>query len=104
MISDIEKDVLEWHSKTFPKATIRAIVDKMYEEWREFDDEACRSGMDIFDGESAEEFVDMCIVFIAGRNKLNLSPLSELIRNKLEINKKRSWGKETENGDRPRVK
>ena len=43
------------------------------------------------DRDIEEEFVDCCIVFISRQAKGKRKPLSQLISEKLEINKKRKW-------------
>jgi len=100
----VEKEVVEWHRETFPAATIDAIEIKFHEETIEFCDAAGDESGEIFNDESMEEFADMCIVYMAGLAKLGKPFLTSLIAAKLAINKGREWGKETENGDRPRVK
>jgi hypothetical protein len=100
---DIENQVMEWHRKTFPNATFDAIAMKFEEEYEEFCN-AIDFTDSFFQPETREEFADMCIVYMAGLNKLGLPSLSQLISDKLEINKKRKLGKETKNGDRPRKK
>lgn len=92
----IEQKVIEWHQKTFPNATILAIVEKLKEEIPElFETE------DLED--TIEEIADVAIVCIAFLNRLGTT-LSEEIERKLFINKTREWGKELPNGDRPRIK
>jgi hypothetical protein len=102
--NDVEKQVIEWHKTTFPRASTDAIFNKFSEEMMEFEDEILVSMPNIFEGKTAEEFVDMIIVFMAARAKHNLPPLSELIAQKLEVNKNRAWGNETPSGDRTRAK
>ena len=98
-LEGIEKQVAEWHREVFPSATIQAIVNKFYEEYEEFNS----TGI-LFTKENMEEFADMCIVYMAALNKIGLPSLSQLISDKLEINKKRIWRNEKANGGRPRVK
>jgi len=104
MFEDIEQEVITWHRKTFKNATMEAMVDKFAEELEELEDAFMDEPKHVFIDNSAEEFVDMCIVFMAARAKLRAPSLASLIRDKLEINKDRVWGKETETGDRPRDK
>ena len=103
-LSEVEKQVVEWHQGCFPKASIDAIFNKFSEEFEEFQVEYYMQRPDIFDGAAAEEFADMCIVYMSGCAKLNLPSLTQLIAAKLEINKGRMWGSETSNGDRVREK
>jgi phosphoribosyl-ATP pyrophosphohydrolase len=94
---DIEKEVLEWHRKTFPNATNQAVYEKLWEEVDELK-QSCIDSNNI-----AGEIADVCIVSITLLDRFGMS-LSEIIKDKLEINKRRNWGEETENGDRPRIK
>ena len=97
-IEDIEQEVLTWHRETFPRATDMAVIKKFTEEVREL-----YESVFLDEGETPDELADVCITAIAmlGRHELKLS---SVIREKLAINKSRTWGEETENGDRPRVK
>jgi hypothetical protein len=56
--------------------------------------------------EYLNEVADVIITHIALINKASNGEynLSDIVRHKLNINKKRVWGPEIENGDRPRVK
>lgn len=102
---DIERDVLKWHKNTFPNATIEAVQEKLEEEVGEFF-EVVEKRDDAKPVEYWDELADVIIVNMVFVNKTSNGEicLADIIRRKLEINKKRQWGKETENGDRPRVK
>lgn len=95
-MENTEQDVIDWHKETFPKSTIVAIHDKLLEEILELQDST-----DVRD--IVDEIADVAIVSIVLLNRFNTS-LSKQVRKKLEINKNRTWGTETTNGDRPRVK
>jgi len=103
-LEGVEKEVVAWHRKTFPNATVEAISDKFDEESGEFFDVVLHNGLNYFSDEAAAEFADKCIVYMAGLAKLGKPSLTSLIAAKLAINKGREWGAESENGDRPRVK
>lgn len=98
----IEKDIAEWHKETFPNATQGAILGKVREEAGELLDATYRGTII----EVLEEFADVFITISAfiSRSEINWLSLEDIIEAKLNVNKKRQWGKETENGDRPRVK
>jgi len=98
MIENIEKEVLNWQSSTFPNATKQAIFDKLHEEVGELYQETF-----LLHSKTAEEIADVAIVSISLLNRMGTS-LSAVIAAKLAINKDRTWGAETENGDRPRVR
>lgn len=102
-LEDTEKEVISFHRETFPNATIKAIAEKFDEEFDEFYSE-CLDTLDVFADSAMVEFADMCIVYMAGLDRIGKTTLSALIQAKLEINKSRVWGKETENGDKPRDK
>jgi len=104
-LHDIEKEVVAWHRETFPNATMQAITAKFDEEIHEMADEiVADDGDNIFCDAAAAEFADMCIVYMAGLDRLGKPSLSSLIAAKLAVNKGREWGPETPSGDRPRVK
>ena len=98
-MEDIEKEVLSWHKKTFPNATNMAIENKLEEELIELEDRLIECNI----GESKKEIADVAIVAITLLNRYGTS-LLEQIRDKLEINKGRTWGEEDSQGDRPRFK
>ncbi len=93
----IQDEVIEWHSKTFPNATHGAIIDKLIEEATEL------SEVDGEAQETCDEIADVVIVACSLLGRWGLK-LDDIVRAKLEINSKRAWGDEIENGDRPRVK
>jgi len=95
-MENIEKAVLKWHKETFSNATVHAITNKLDEEIGEY-----QRSQDIEN--MIEELADIAIVSITLLDRLGTSLSSEISR-KLEINKKRVWGAETENGNRLRVK
>ena len=96
----IQKEVVDWHQETFPVATLKAITDKMEEELVETLDEV-RNGTD--KNALAAELSDVVIVACSLLERLGID-FESAIRNKLETNKKRTWGPENSEGDRPRVK
>ena len=102
---DIEHKILEWHNLTFPRATNRAIIDKLQEEIQEAMESLVFGNLQQLLEECADIFIVACS--LAARRDLfedNVMSMSRVIADKLEVNKRRIWGKETENGDRPRVK
>lgn len=104
-MTDIEQGIIAWHKETFPNATLDAKIDKLKEEVAELNGE-------LFFAEDLqsvlEEVADVFIVAVAiaaSRDHFeeNVS-MSRVIADKMEVNRRRTWGNETENGDRPRVK
>jgi len=93
IIEDIEKEVLEWHRATFPRANGEAINKKFFEEVKEL--YASLRG----EGNTIEELADVCIVGIVLLDRIG-SSLSECISNKMAINKARTWGPEQPDGNR----
>jgi len=98
-MDELQKEIVKWHKETFPNATKKAIEDKLAEECGELTSAA----FFLTDDHVADEGADVVIVLCSLLDRMNLS-LETIVRRKLEINKKRTWGKETSNGDRPRVK
>ena len=94
----LQVDVELWHIKTFPKANNKAILDKAFEEIREFTAEAVH-GYD----EMYEEAADIVLVFMALFARNNKS-LEKEVRLKFDINQSRAWGKEDKNGGKERIK
>lgn len=92
-MENIEKQVIEWHRKQFPWATMEDIYNKFEEEYGEFDLANFETGS-YFSNESIKEFTDMCIVFMAGLAKSGKPPLAEHIAKKLAINKNRKWNED----------
>jgi NTP pyrophosphatase (non-canonical NTP hydrolase) len=104
-MDSIEKDVLEWHRETFPRATLDAIQDKLQEELKEF--------IEVVKGKEKykpvdywDELADVIIVNMVYVNRSSNGEvtLEDIVRRKLEINKERTWGSELPDGSRPRVK
>lgn len=95
----LEKEIVVWHVVTFPRASFRACMNKLCEEFDEFVD-AVESGM----GKSAicEEAADVRIVLEAILGRFFGTTTTEEARKKMKINIKREWGQENELGDRPR--
>ena len=94
----IEKLVTDWHLETFPNATNKAILDKAYEEIREFQAESIHG----YDG-MFNEAADIAIVLIALCSR-NGKSLSDLISHKMEINKLRVFENEDSEGGKWRSK
>jgi len=93
----IEQEIKDWHIATFPNANNKAILDKAFEEMREFTAEAVHGYDDMY-----EEAADVVIVLIALFERNNRH-LLEYVHHKMEVNKKRIWGEEDKNGGKPRV-
>ncbi len=100
-MSTMQDDILIWHKSTFPNATKDAIFDKLCEEHMELADELAKDVVNV--GELLDEVADVYIVATSLANKFGVS-LDGFIRSKMVINKKRTWGDEIANGDRPRNK
>jgi len=82
-MTKIEKEVLKWHKATFPNATVKDIADKLLEEIGEVLSAKTNN-------ELKEEIADVAIVAIALLDRFGTS-LSEEIKTKHAINKKRVW-------------
>ena len=103
-MENLENKIIEWHKATFPNATFLAKRKKLLEE-------CCELITALHFGniqEALEEAADVFIVAVSlamDRKEFeeNVS-MSLIIADKLEVNKKRQWGSEDKNGDRPRVK
>jgi NTP pyrophosphatase (non-canonical NTP hydrolase) len=105
----IEKEIAEWHRETFPNATQEAILDKLMEETAELVDAVRQADKRYHLGNVFDifyEFADVFIVFVALLDRVSIGKISveDIVMAKLAVNKKRQWGEETANGDRPRVK
>jgi len=89
-MTELEKDIVAWHKKTFPNATIENVVDKIEEEILEYEQELFSSSQSVL--RMAEELADVFIVAIRWFDMHDMS-LSEEVARKLEINKGRVWDK-----------
>jgi len=101
---DIEHKILEWHSETFPNATLKAVIEKLKEEVMEAHYSLAFNDLQSALEECADVFIVACAV--AARRDLfedNVS-MSRVIADKLAVIKARTWGPEDSEGDRPRVK
>jgi len=96
----LQDKIVKWHYVTFPNASIRAIEEKLIEELEELDHAITVTGNK---KEIIEEIADVVIVACSWLARYGLD-FEQTVLHKLEINKGREWGKETENGDRPREK
>jgi len=93
----LQDQIVEWHISTFPNATTKAIEDKLIEELEEL-----RLAVQFAnDSAIAEEIADVVIVACSWLARYGLE-FEQVVLDKLEINKWRKWGREIENGDRPR--
>ena len=95
---DIETTIKNWHVETFPNANKKAILEKAYEEIREFESESIHNYDAMY-----EEAADVAIVLYALCSRHGRS-LTDLIEKKMEINKNRVWTNEDKNGGKSRVK
>jgi len=96
----LQDKIVKWHRATFPNASIRAIKNKLHEELNELDYAITVNGNK---KEIVEEIADVVIVSCSLLARYGLD-FEQTVLHKLEINKGREWGRETENGDRPREK
>jgi len=95
----LQDKIVKWHYVTFPNATNSAIEDKLVEELEEL-----RLAIQFANVTGiAEEIADVVIVACSWLARHGLD-FEQTVLHKLEINKGREWGRETENGDRPREK
>ena len=95
----LQDQIVKWHRATFPNATTKAIEDKLIEELEEL-----RLAVQFANNSAiAEEIADVVIVACSWLARHDLD-FEQTVLHKLEINKGREWGRETENGDRPREK
>ena len=102
----MEKSIVAWQKKTFPKANEKAIRKKLKEEVKELL-KALNSNAMIT--EILVEVSDIFIVaaFLANKGaekSQNSVSLTSTIKWKMRVNKARKWGKEDCNGDRKREK
>ena len=95
----MQKQIVSWHNETFPNATEKAIENKLVEEAKELIEAICFCESPAI----VEEVADVIIVASALLGRWEVDLETEVLR-KLEINKSREWGIETQNGDRPRRK
>ncbi len=100
-MNSIQKEVVNWHSDTFPNATTHAIQDKLKEEAQELIDALNTMPLDARD--ISLEVADVIIAASALFNRWDID-LDQVVLNKLAVNRERAWGKELPNGDRPREK
>jgi hypothetical protein len=99
------KSIIEWHEQTFPDATLEGQIEKFYDELAEYNEEynikeladmyivAC--GIARFDSVQALDY--FAVVYKAIMDyKLLAVPflLREVIDDKMQINRKRKWGKQ----------
>jgi len=96
----LQDKIVKWHCATFPNATNRAIEEKLIEETQELIESLIVTGNK---KEIIEEIADVVIVACSWLARHGLD-FEQTVLHKLEINKGREWGRETENGDRPREK
>lgn len=99
MAPNIQEKVVSWHRETFPNATNEAIEEKLIEEAEELIEALRYKKQHCI----IEEIADVVIVSCALLGRFS-ADLSTVTLEKLTVNKNRNWGKETENGDRPRRK
>lgn len=102
-MKDLERSIIDWHVETFPNATEEAVIEKIAEELSEF---ICvvNGGSRIDAPEYLDELADVFITHAVYLHRYKGISISDAVRRKLNICKGRSWGAETSNGDRPRVK
>jgi NTP pyrophosphatase (non-canonical NTP hydrolase) len=85
----IERDIIAWHSATFPDVTVMDIQEKLYEEIMELNSPTSFANL-------IEEIADVCVVAIALLDREGKT-LSGAIKDKMAINRTRRWNK---NGER----
>ncbi len=94
------KKIIDWHKKTFPNATHEAVEDKLLEEV----DELIYAILNNDNESILEEVADVFIVSFVLIERYTNKRFFDIIDKKMNINKARKWGKEIDNGDRPRSK
>jgi len=101
----IQEQVADWHRETFPNATTKAVFNKLNEEVMELMHEINVADMNnIADLTKVfNEIADVIIVSCALVSKRGLF-VDQVVLSKLEINKKRTWGKEGKDGSKERIK
>ena len=98
-MKELEQDIVNWNEETFPNANHLAFVNKLAEELEEAKD--ALGDLQIMN--TREEIADVCIVAISMYRRLYNTSLEQAIRDKFEVVKQRSWGKEDANGNREKV-
>ena len=91
------KEITEWQTKTFGKATALSKVKHLKQEVEELEFALDSDDTDV---SISEEFAD-CFILLFGAahsHGFDLDSISKIIDNKMQINYKRKWGKPDENG------
>ena len=101
---ELEQEITEWHKKTFPDVTMQELLLKLEEELAELFD-AINVKAEITE-QAMEEQADVYIVSVALMERFNSriglhfysmdytnKELMKAVRNKMEINKQRTWHK-----------
>jgi hypothetical protein len=99
-MKELEESILQWHREIFPHATVKAVREKLWEEFREADVEVFYR---IDRKAGAMELADIFISGTAWCNKHGIS-LVDCIVEKLDILRASDWGEEKADGSRDRVK
>lgn len=88
--NDLQHDLKTWTEKTFPKRTFSSILRHLESEIKELE----KQPTDIM------EFADclMLLIDAASFQSIHLSDIITATREKLEINKKRKWGRPNAEG------
>lgn len=91
------KEINLWAEKTFPDQTVEGKLNHLRKEIDELDVEVLN---DMFSDNAKEELADCFILLfsVGYRMGLTLEDLITEMNKKLEINKKRKWGKINEKG------
>lgn len=92
-IIELEKERLEWSLKTFPEATPIASLRKLEEEIGEIEVSIVEKYKD------PTEYADalMCLFDSAGRHGITVEEIFKAFKEKLAINKTRTWKKNPDN-------
>jgi len=102
---DIEYNIVKWRKDTFPNVTIEGTKKKLLEE-------CCELIAAIVSGDDEATLEELVDVFISGASHVHKTgvcsfgtttgTLTEATLKKMDLNNSRVFGKEDENGDRPR--
>lgn len=89
-MEELEQEIIAWHLKIMPDATLEAVEEKVREEFLEFEESWIITG-NLFSNLSRFEFADMFIAYAAGLKKAGKPSLSQTIRDKFAIVQSRDY-------------
>jgi len=99
-IEDIEKEVLEWQTNTFPCATMKAKMLKLREECIELIAAIEFGNYQQVVEEAADVFIVSVNIANDRREFEDNVTMTRVIADKLAVNKARTWGPEQPDGNR----